>query len=446
MADSGGAAGAPLVPSDALRQAPPARQAQWTYQGTSTDVHTMPTRKHFYTHEAAKEAIVASNHPCPWSQSRKEPKISGPASAHSHGKTRDMGNQWTLEHKDDSPAKHDTRGPIGHGAQLARKPEHVRRHVSHTYTTPDGRVLAYPDDHNGGTDKSASSGEAPRSPAKRKSKERPHKTAEHDATLELKWTPNSSAIGHISSASAHREFTSALRDTTPLPRGTEWVDPVSGHAADGHQHGNRSARDEQPWKEESVSAEVAPPMERPRSKHPLMDLLVATWFGSPVAAEMERDVPLIGTGDAPEPEPQPETAVHRQWDSDSDDDTGSPRRHEYPKPWQTNMSPHRQPTTHQHTFARPAPRTPRRSGNPLAHLQSELSPELSHALGGFSGKGVSGGGGGSKLKLQSPSREHWDTPDSPWKWGAEREREARQKALERRASSPGGSPVCGGAV
>ena len=467
------AAGAP-VPAEAVRQAPPASPAQWTYRGTGTDVHTMATKKHFHTTEAVKEQVVASNHPCPWSQFSKEPKIShgglhmvaaAPSpSKYRHGKTRDLDNQWHVheqQHTDDGGTEHDTRGPIGHGAKDVRKPVHVRRHIAQTYAMPDGRVIVYPDHHHGEPGKSVSWADARRSsPGKRTTKQErlfARTAAEREVTmrshLELEWGPNSTAIGHVNPHRVHDEHKSQLRDKEHARREVGWVDHLSGRAGDGRRHGaNRNARDAASWedKEDDESEAVAPPMERPRASHPLVDLLVATWFGSPAAAEANADVPLIAT-DAATLQPEPETAVQRPWRSeDSDDDTDD--RHDYPKPWQANMSPHRKPTTHQHTFARPAPKTPPRSSaagsNPLAHLQSDMSPELSRALQGTSGKGVPSGGGGAKLKLRSPPRDQRavQQPDSPWKWAVEREREARQKSLERRASSPGGTPVRGGAV
>eukprot|EP01043_Picozoa_sp_COSAG02_P002353 COSAG02_NODE_54_length_43941_cov_54.857990_29_plen_441_part_00 len=411
---------------------------QWTYPSEGSARRSHPHARQKTAYAGVEQDVVPSLHPCPWTMRVKEPRIcydgvhglaTTPPTQQSTApsvQARNLEHQWSLDELggEAEVAAHDTHGPIGHGCDSPTgKPKHARKSTVRYAVHIDGTYIPL---HDTEPKKSVSWATDVQRPSRRVSRSDRFASVECD---------QNSTTGH---STAWSRATDDMKNNRADLAGREagWVDSL-------REHRSKSAGAEAPGSLEpdEQSEEVAPVTETSSVGvigHPLFDMLAAVLSAAP----------------APTPE---EVSAHSRdnggeqpwWDDDSDDE----ERKDYPKPWRENMNLR---------SVKPKPRTPDR--NPLAHLQTEtddrdrspgsLNDQTDAPVLDIFIKRAMSMPGGSKLRHKREVIQE----NSPWRWSAEREREARQKSAERsdstvgtpprsrRSTSPGGSPVCGGAA
>ena len=411
--------------------------SQWTYpsEEPARGSHAHARQRLVYAGVEHREDVVSSLHPCPWTMRVKEPRICydgllGIATtppqqgAAPSAQARNLEHQWSLDEfggEADVAALHDTRGPIGHGCDSpAGTPEHARKSTARHILHVDGTYIPQHDSEpkksvSWATDVQRSSPRIrPGSTARVKRDQKNnagHSTAWSRASDELA----KRQAGWVDSLREDRSKTPGAAGLLEPDVQSEEVTPATGTSSVGV------------------------------IGHPLFDMLAAAISAASAPAGPEEAPVQSRDGGAEQP----------WWDDASDDEETKT----YPKPWRENMNL-RQPKR----SAKPEPRTPER--NPLAHLQTETDgrdrpsgPTVTDDRTGVPAqeifiKRAMSMPGGAKLRHKREVIQE----NSPWRWSAERERQAKHKAEERsdgtvsthgrsrRSTSPGGSPVCGGAV
>ena len=457
------------VPSPGSPVAEPGRSKErhtWTYpsdrpvHGAAKGDHAHARHQTVYAGVEHRADVVPSLHPCPWTMRVKEPRISydgvrgvaaSPVSSKPGSsplvKARNLEHQWNLDEAggEAGVAAHDTRGPIGHDCHAhTSTPKHARKAFARYQLHVDGTPIYIP--HDGEPEKSVPQEPGAQPPSRPRGSRLVHFA-----------TGPSSTAAPSSRASLNR-FERANRATDDLrkrreklaPREAGWVESLREHGSQSAAGGGETSDRPGSLEPDDQSAELAPATEnRPAAPtpilgHPLFDMLAAAISGA-APAPVESVEHSIGGCVAEQP----------WWNADSDEEEVK----DYPKPWRENMK--LQPPNSSAASARTAER------NPLAHLQTDtddrdrpsvLSDQAAAPIHDIAIKRALSMPGGAKLRSSDAHAEHRTVSEesSPWRWSAERERAAIQRSAQRsdrtaparsrRAVSPGGSPVRGGAA
>lgn len=445
------AAGVPSPESSVVAQARRGKGGcQWTYPSEEPvrGSHAHARRRTVYAGVEHRGDVVPSLHPCPWTVWVKEPRIcydgvhgiaSTPPqqSAVPSDQARNLENQWCLDEfggEAEVAALHDTRGPIGHGCDSpAGSPEHAKkttaRHILHVDGT--ARHILHVDE----TYIPQHDSEPKQSVSWATDLQRSSRRVRPESIARVEWDQKNTA----------RHSTAWSRATDGLAkREAGWIDSLREDRS--KTPGAAGLLEPDVQSEEVTPAMISSSVEV--TGHPLFDMLAAAISAASAPAGPEEAPAQSRDGGAEQP----------WWDDASDDEETKI----YPKPWRENMNLRRSKLS-----AKSEPRTPER--NPLAHLQTEtVETDGSDRPSGFTAsddptatpvqeifiKRAMSMPGGAKLRHKRGVIQE----NSPWRWSAQREREAKQKAAvrsdstvsthrrSRRSTSPGGSPVCAGTV
>ena len=419
----------------------------WTYpsdqpvHGAARGDHAHARHQTVYAGVEHRADVVPSLHPCPWTMRVKEPRIShegvrGIAASSVSSKpgssplvkARNLEHQWNLDEAsgDADVAAHDTRGPIGHGCHAhSNTPKHARKAFVRYQFNVDGTPIYIL--HDGEPEKSV-----------------PQATGVQ---------PPNHPRGSLNRFEGTNRATDDLRKRREklTPREAGWVESLREHSSPSAACSGETSDRPGSLEPDDQSAELARGMDtRPPASthilgHPLFDMLAAAISGPAARAPVESVEHRIGGCLTKQP----------WWNADSDDEEAK----DYPKPWRENMK--LQPPKSSATCARTAER------NALAHMQTEtddrdrqsaLFDQAAASVQDISIKRALSMPGGAKLRSSDMHAEHrtFSHEGSPWRWSAERECVAKQRlgqrrdriapSRSRRATSPGGSPVCGGAA